>query len=433
VAGLVTALLLGATAFVGVAALNVVPTLLPGALLVYLGLDLLHEWVYRAWFTSSRIDFLIIALIMGVIAARGFLAGIALGLTMAVVVFVVSASRTSVVKHALSGMEYRSRVTRGPGQQAVLQARGGDLYVLKLRGVIFFGTAYALYERIRARATDPGLPALRFVVLDFAQVTGLDSTGLLSFAKLRQLAQERRLTLVLTGLSGGVCAQFARGGFGDQPGVLRILADLDHGLEWCEDAIIAAQAAQERAQRLHAQPGAVPEQLEAIVPAGTQQVGRGSADQPPAADQEEGQSLRAQLEAILPPGSRVDRLLSHLQRQEVAAGTYLIRQGDDPGRLFFIESGQVTAQLEAAGRAPVRLETTRGGRVVGELGFYLGGKRTAAVVVDEPSTVYCLCREDLERIEGSDPVAALLLHRAIVHLVGGRVVHLVRAVEALER
>jgi SulP family sulfate permease len=75
----------------------------------------------------------------------------------------------------------------------------------------------------------------------------------------------------------------------------------------------------------------------------------------------------------------------------------------------------------------------RGGRVVGELGFYLGGKRTAAVVVDEPSTVYCLCREDLERIEATDLVAASLLHRAIIHLLGERVVHLVRAVEALQR
>src|SRR5207248_2337606 len=90
VVGLVTALLLGATAFVGADALNALPTLLPGALLLYLGLDLLHEWIYRTWFTCSRIDWLIVALIMGVIAVRGFLAGIAVGLVLAVGVFVVS-------------------------------------------------------------------------------------------------------------------------------------------------------------------------------------------------------------------------------------------------------------------------------------------------------------------------------------------------------
>jgi SulP family sulfate permease len=237
---------------------------------------------------------------------------------------------------------------------------------------------------------------------------------------------------VLTGLSGGVGARLARGGLGEQPGVLRTFADLDHGLEWCEDEVIAAQATQEHAQPLQAQPETRPEQPEATVAAGTEP-GRGSADQPCAADQAEGPSLRAQLEAILPAGSPVDRLLGHLQRREVAAGTSLIRQGDEPGQLFFIESGQVTAQLEAAGRAPVRLETMRGGRVVGELGFYLGGKRTAAVVVDTPSTVYGLSREELARIEVSDPVAASLLHRAIVQLLGERVVHLIGAVEGLQR
>lgn len=75
----------------------------------------------------------------------------------------------------------------------------------------------------------------------------------------------------------------------------------------------------------------------------------------------------------------------------------------------------------------------RSGHVVGELGFYLGGKRTAAVVADEPSTVYGLSREELNHIEQTDPEAASMLHRVIVHLVGERVVHLIRSVEALQR
>jgi SulP family sulfate permease len=68
-------------------------------------MGLLHEWACRAWFTCSRIDWLIVVLIMGIIAARGFLAGIAVGQAPAILVFVVSAGRTSVVKHARSGVE----------------------------------------------------------------------------------------------------------------------------------------------------------------------------------------------------------------------------------------------------------------------------------------------------------------------------------------
>ncbi len=101
--------------------------------------------------------------------------------------------------------------------------------------------------------------------------------------------------------------------------------------------------------------------------------------------------------------------------------------------IFFVESGQLTVQLEAPGQEPVRMETTRGGRSVGELGFYLGIKRTASVVATEPSVVYYMSKHDLQRIERTDPEAASLLHRVVVQVLGERVVHLTRVVDALQR
>ena len=59
------------------------------------------------------------------------------------------------------------------------------------------------------------------------------------------------------------------------------------------------------------------------------------------------------------------KLLGYMQRREIAQGQYLINQGEDPEFVFLIESGQLTAQLEAPGKAPMRLETMRGGRTVG--------------------------------------------------------------------
>jgi hypothetical protein len=55
------------------------------------------------------------------------------------------------------------------------------------------------------------------------------------------------------------------------------------------------------------------------------------------------------------------------------------------------------------------------------------------VIVDEPSVIYSLLKQELENMEKSDPEAANLFHRIVVHLLGERVVHLMRAVEALER
>ena len=142
------------------------------------------------------------------------------------------------------------------------------------------------------------------------------------------------------------------------------------------------------------------------------------------------QPLDASLQALV-PGPATTRLVGYLERREFSPGVYLIRQGDMPDVLYFIESGQVTAQLEQPGQQLLRLETMRGGRMVGELGFYLGTRRSAAVVADQPTVVYVLTQDTLARIERDDPAAAHAVHRLVVHLLGERVLHLMWAVEAL--
>ena len=56
-----------------------------------------------------------------------------------------------------------------------------------------------------------------------------------------------------------------------------------------------------------------------------------------------------QLLEVFPRTVDVSRLMNYLERQEVAEGTVLIRQGDQSEDLYFIESGQVTARLEMDG------------------------------------------------------------------------------------
>ncbi len=372
--------------FLGGAALGLLPKMAFGALLAFLGLSFLWEWVVSAFRRLPRIDYAIVLGILGIIAAVGFLQGVAVGVVAAVVMFVVSYSRSSVVKHELDGTSFKSRVTRSADAREMLAVLGEQAYYLQLQGFIFFGTAYGLLERVRARVAKV---ETRHVVLDFRQVIGLDSTALLSFDKLRQLARDRGLTLLLAGLSPALRQQFDQGGLDEESGVLAFAADLDRAAEWVEDQLCLAVA--------------------------------------PMVER----SLDNYLQAIV-PGEATTRLVGRLARREVAAGALLIRQGDEPELIYFIESGQVTAQLEQPGREPLRLETMRGGRTVGELGFYLGTRRSAAVIADQPTVVYVLTQTELDRIEHDDPAAAYAFHRIIVHLLGERVLHLVRAVDALQ-
>ncbi len=392
--GLIAAAICGLVLIAGGSVLSYFPNIVLGGLLFYLGLVFLIQWVYEAYFQLPKIDYIIVVLILLIVATVGYLEAVAVGILLAVVLFVVGYSRVNVVKHQLSGNSYHSRVTRPISQSEVLLQEGERIHILQLQGFIFFGTADNLLTTVRKRFDDTTLPKVSFVVLDFRQVTGLDSTALLRFERMKQLAVSNNFLIVITEPSADIYRQLLSCDFWENDEVLRIFTNLDLGIEWCE-SIFLEEAGVDPNQR--------------------------------------SRPLLEQLSSILPEATNLKDLEDYFQRLELEPGQYLMKQGDSPDCMYFIEHGQVTAQLEPPGRAPVRLETMGSGRVVGELGFYLDQVRTAAIVAEQPSVIYRLSQENLRLMEKSNPEAASTLHQVIIHLLSERVTHLVRTVTALER
>ena len=129
----------------------------------------------------------------------------------------------------------------------------------------------------------------------------------------------------------------------------------------------------------------------------------------------------------------LSQLVAQLERQEFKPGVTIIRQGEAPDDLFFIESGRITTRIDQPDGPSVRLESMRNGRIVGEIGFYLGQHRTASVITDEHSVVYRLSNEDLKQLEVDHPEAAAMLHQIIIRLLAERVTHLIKTVNALQK
>ncbi|MCB9130126.1 MAG: SLC26A/SulP transporter family protein [Anaerolineales bacterium] len=392
--GLVAALVCAGVLFSGAGLLSLAPRFVIGGVLLYLGLELLIEWAIETYRKFPRIDYAIILLILGVIAVFGFFQGVAVGIAATVVMFVVAYSRVDVIRRRFTGEILNSRVTRPAQQRNFLSSVGAQMYILELHGFIFFGTANYLLEQVRARMEQQGTAALRHVLLDFHQVTGIDSTAALSFARMEEIAAQRGVTLFFTGASEPVLQQLQRTGIiAENRPTVRVYTDLDRAVEWCEEDLLRAN------QWAPTSTGGLAEQLAVLT--------------------------NDQL--------AVDQLMRYLELLRLAGGDRLIRQGDPPDDMYFLESGQVTAQVEQPGHATHRLETMRGGpTVVGELGFYLGYERGASVVVDEPSVVYRLTRASLTRMEEEQPAAASALHRAVATLVADRTTHLIRVVNVLE-
>ena len=68
-------------------------------------------------------------------------------------------------------------------------------------------------------------------MLDFRQVSGLDASAILSFAKLKQLAQGRALTLIFTQLSAQLQHRLEREVFtGADNATWHVFPDLDRGV-----------------------------------------------------------------------------------------------------------------------------------------------------------------------------------------------------------
>ena len=382
----------GVVLIVGTEALSLFPRAILGGLLVFLGLAFLVEWLYEAWFKLPRRDYLVIVFIVLAVAAVGLLPGVAVGLVAAIVLFVIDYSRTDVVRHALTGATYQSRVERDPRDREILRQLGDETHILELQGFVFFGTSNSLLGRVRERVGDPSLPPVRFLVLDFRRVSGLDSSAVLSFTRALQLAESNGFTLVLTGLRDPIRSQLARAGLEEAAGnSLRTFPDLDRGSQWCEDVVLDSVARTAEAS----------------------------------------QPLPIQLQDGLGESVDPERLMDYLDPVEIPAAHELIRQGQPSEDLYFLESGRLTAQFTRRDGQTVRLRTMGPGTVVGEITMYLRTVRTASVVSEAPSKLYRLTRSAFEEMERRDPQLASALHRLFARLLADRLSDALLSMEAL--
>ncbi|WP_448562510.1 SulP family inorganic anion transporter [Trichothermofontia sp.] len=204
--GLVAALFCALFLLFGTATFNYLPRFLFGGLLFYLGLSLLIEWVYQAWFRLSKLDCALVLIMLLTISRLGLLQGVGIGLLIACLLFVVNYSNLCVIKNVFSGKTYQSNFERSFHQRKLLKEHGDELVILRLQGYIFFGTANSLLESIHDRFGDTNQAKPRFLILDFLLVVGLDSSAVVSFLKIKQLAEKTDVTVILTSLSPAIAA-----------------------------------------------------------------------------------------------------------------------------------------------------------------------------------------------------------------------------------
>jgi SulP family sulfate permease len=379
-AGLVAALVPLAVVFFGAGAVGYIPRMVVGGVLVFVGLSFLVAWLVDMRRSLPVGEYLIVIAIVVTIATKGLMPGLVVGLLLAVVLFAVNYGRIGLVHEVTFGTTYRSNVDRPPGERTMLQGLIERVQILRLNGFVFFGTASSFLERLRKRV-EAG--QIRFLLVDLRRVTGVDASGVLAFRKAAQLAETSGFEFVLAGAADRVQAQLRRGGVVASEGVVSFEADLDRGLQHCEDRLLEEEATE--AQR---------------------SPGQGMAGLPP-------------------------HLMPYLERRSIGEGTVLVHQGEPPDDMFVLESGHLRVELVSPEGQRVRLSAVRPGVVVGEVGIYTGVPRTADVVAETPCVVWRLSRDSIERLETDEPEAAVAFHRWLATMLATRLTDSDRALSAL--
>ena len=393
IVGVTVAACCAAAAAFGPQILALVPTPLLGGVLLWIGGGLLHQWLIRAHARLARAEYAVVLLIFAIIAFVGFAWGILVGLFAAAVLFAVDYGRVDIVRYTLTGRDYQSGAVSSDERLAILRTNGEAILLIRLQGYLFFGTAERLRKRIQERLANAGEAGIRFLVIDFDRVTGLDSSAVLSFIRLSQTAAPAGFVLVLTGMSDAVRQAMLRGGLehGDG-GPVRIAPSFDHGVEWCEDALLA-----EVAPKLAT-----------------------TASRP----------ARDILMGVVGDAASAEALMPYCERVEIAAGDVLIAQGRPSDDIFFIEAGRAAVEL-ANGDHTVRLATLTHGAIVGEIAFYLSVPRSASVTAESTLVAWRFSRANLDRLHASAPEVAARFHQGIVAMLAERLTRTNRLIQLL--
>ena len=376
--GIVAALVIGVALLIGDGMLELVPSPLVGGILIFAGLGMLDEGLVRSYRRLTTPEFGIIVLIFVTIGVFGLLEGVGAGLLATLIFFAIRLSRVDPIESRFTAREHRSSRARSVPERAILSQAGDRVQAYRLRGYIFFGSAAPLADRLRESMNGPSPPDC--LLLDFANVSGFDFSGVNLLSRVLQAANSVGVQVVLSAPPERLRASLALNLPPPVFAELVLEANVDLALERCEETVIAGWEA--NADLADQQRGALLERT--------------------AGDLEQSLNREADFEALMDELRDWLDGRDHAREETIAAGR-TARAG-----VQFLVSGRASAQ-DAAG---ARIYQCAPGDVVWPPSAR--DQQVAAVVADEPCRTMVLTPAVRRWLETHRAGLALRLYRYLV-------------------
>ncbi|WP_309665611.1 cyclic nucleotide-binding domain-containing protein [Tabrizicola sp.] len=374
------ALLIGHTAillcavFVAPLIVAVVPSFIPGAMLMFIGLSMLDEWLLGTRKRLTLVDWLIVVAIVLATATLGILPAIGIGLLLALIGFAFAAIRLPILRSATNVAKRRSVRDRSVLDSEELQREGHRVPILHLQGPLFFGSVEQLISNLRKIASSD--EQIQAVIIDFAEVHSFDSSACAALDKLLQILSANQITAHVTGISTGLLELFQRwglhlapgGGASNGPNFQHWLT-LDAAIEHCETLLLVESGTANRLDDI----------ARTLFDLGRQH-------------------------------PRTAELIAHMQHRNLIPGEVLIHANEVSLDVYFLVSGRLAVHLPETASKSIRVRSMAPGAIVGEIACLTGHPRNANVICEETADVLCLASATIRQIEADDrDLAALMM------------------------
>jgi sulfate permease, SulP family len=332
---------------------------------------------------STILDFIVIVAVVVVAATVSLIAASALGIGLAILLFIREQIGGSVVRRKAYGNQMFSKQMRLPAEREILERRGDRTAIFELQGSLFFGTADQLYT-----ALEPELKTRTYIILDMRRIQSVDVTAAHLLEQLQDMLSERKAFLIFSQLPQNVPSGQDMREYFDQVGLVkpehhvRAFGELDEALEWVEARIIE----EERLARTAEQPLELRE-IDLF--------------------QGRKEETLAALEACM-------------EKRSFKAGETIFTRGDAGGDLFLIRRGAVRIMLPLSDRQGHHLATFGRGDFFGEMAFLDRAPRSANAVASSDTELFLLSRRRFDAFAEEHKMLAMNLFEGLARMLAIR-------------
>lgn len=359
-----------------------IPKVVLVGFLLSIGMGLLMDWLITSRSKLGYTDYAVVLIIVATIMVFGLIQGVAVGIFITSIFFVLKYSKNGFIKFLVTGKTHRSHVNYSPYLEKYLRDHGEERVLIKLQGSIFFGSAATLFKNIYD-TIEYFSKRLKYLILDFQFVEWIDASAVYHFLTLRKICNEYHIQLIFSDCNERVKKELKKMGIVDDPNMsIMFFSDADRAMEWCEKQVIKKVEDLESKKSIY-------EHLQ----------------------DENGARMKE---------SEVEVLLKYLRRIELPKDAYLFRQDESSDSMYFLESGKIEAVLENGKQK--RLTETQQGGIIGEIGFFLRVPRTASALVTEDAILYKLSRKSYDHMKIIDPHILSIFEESIIKDLAEKVV-----------